>query len=114
MGVLWQRWLLLLLAQAAAGSLGGWLAGWPGALVAVLVGSWLWLWADCWQAHKLRRWLQSGSVANLPPLRGLWAVLGASARTRTRVEVATLGSRAGAIGAALLATVVSERGSTPG
>ena len=80
MGVLWQRWLLLLLAQAAAGSLGGWLAGWPGALVAVLVGSWLWLWADCWQAHKLRRWLQSGSVANLPPLRGLWAVLGASAR----------------------------------
>lgn len=80
MGVLWQRWLLLLLAQAASGSLGGWLAGWPGALVAVLVGSWLWLWADCWQAHKLRRWLQSGSVANLPPLRGLWAVLGASAR----------------------------------
>ncbi len=80
MGVLWQRWLLSLLAQAAAGSLGGWLAGWPGALVAVLVGSWLWLWADCWQAHKLRRWLQSGSVANLPPLRGLWAVLGASAR----------------------------------
>ncbi|HEY6532667.1 MAG TPA: ROK family protein [Acidimicrobiales bacterium] len=40
--------------------------------------------------------------------------LGASARTGTRVEVATLGSRAGAIGAALLATRVAQRGSTPG
>ena len=35
--------------------------------------------------------------------------LGASARTRTRIEVATLGSTAGAIGAALLASSAGER-----
>ena len=43
MNVLWQRWLLLLLLQAALGGLGGWIAGWPCALAAVLLASWLWL-----------------------------------------------------------------------
>ena len=71
MNVLWQRWLLLLLAQAVLGALGAWLAGWPAALAAVLLGSWLWLLADSWQARRLWKWLQSGDVADMPPLRGL-------------------------------------------
>lgn len=86
MNVLWQRWLLLLLAQAVLGALGAWLAGWPAALAAVLLGSWLWLLADSWQARRLWKWLQSGDVADMPPLRGLWSALGTSARRWLRAK----------------------------
>ncbi|MFC4620692.1 phosphate regulon sensor histidine kinase PhoR [Comamonas nitrativorans] len=89
MNALWQRWLALVLAQAALAAVGAWLAGWGGALAAALLGSWLWLLWDNWQAGQLWRWLQTGRLAAVPRLHGLWGGLSASARRWLRAKEQT-------------------------
>lgn len=89
MDTLWQRWLALALAQAALAAIGAWLGGWGGALAAALLGSWLWLLWDNWQAGKLWAWLQTGRLSAVPHLHGVWAGLSASARRWLRSKEQT-------------------------
>lgn len=73
--------------QLAAGALGWWLWRWPGALLGVLLGSWLWLVDDSWRAGRLLSWLRRAELASAPAQRsGLWGEAGERARRWLRLQ----------------------------
>lgn len=80
------RSLWFLVMQGAGGAAGWWLWGVPGALIGVLLGSWLWLAHDSWSALRLLAWLRSTELANAPEQRGLWGEIGERARRWLRLQ----------------------------
>lgn len=76
----------LLVVQMAGGGLGWWLGGVQGALIGVLLGSWLWLAADSWSASRLLAWLRRADLGDAPALLGLWGEVGDRARRWLRLQ----------------------------
>jgi two-component system phosphate regulon sensor histidine kinase PhoR len=72
--------------QLLGGGAGWWLGHLPGALIGVLLGSWLWLAQDSWSASRLLAWLRSSELANAPAQRGLWGEVGERARRWLRLQ----------------------------
>jgi two-component system phosphate regulon sensor histidine kinase PhoR len=66
------RFLTFALAQALAGLVGWFTADLIGALVSVLMGSWLWFILDLRRGLKLLRWLRDGNLNTAPTMAGLW------------------------------------------
>lgn len=78
------RWLSLLAVQAVCAAVGWWLGQVLGALAAALLGGWLWLSWDSWQAQRLRRWLMAGDLQPLPASHGVWGMLSTYIRRAMR------------------------------
>ncbi|WP_137892213.1 phosphate regulon sensor histidine kinase PhoR [Ramlibacter sp. 2FC] len=66
------RFLVFALLQLAAGALGGWLAGWPGALAGAAGGGLVWFALDLTRGLRLIAWLRQADMAAAPEMRGLW------------------------------------------
>ena len=66
------RLLFFLLCQLAGAALGGWQAGFWGALAGAGTAAWLWFAWDLWRGGRVLAWLRQGDLASAPSMRGMW------------------------------------------
>ena len=83
--MVWRSFWLLGM-QLAGGGLGWWLGHVQGALMGVLLGSWLWFAADSWTASRLLAWLRRADLGSAPALMGLWGEVGDRTRRWLRLQ----------------------------
>ena len=101
------RLLFFLLCQLAGAALGGWQAGFWGALAGAGTAAWLWFAWDLWRGGRVLAWLRQGDLASAPSMRGMWGEAADRARRLLRQQqqlVAASEARLQAILAALQAT----------
>ena len=81
---MWFRSSLFVLSLLAGTLLGWWLAGTPGALAGLALGSVLWFLQDLWRGLKVARWLRSDDPGQELSMRGLWGEVADRARRALR------------------------------
>ena len=82
------RLLFFLLCQLAGAALGGWQAGFWGALAGAGTAAWLWFAWDLWRGGRVLAWLRQGDLASAPSMRGMWGEAADRARRLLRRQEA--------------------------
>lgn len=80
------RNFLFLGMQLLAGSIGWWQGHSLGALLGVLLVSWVWLAVDGWRASRLLAWLRSNDLTGAPTLGGPWGEVAVRCRRWMRLQ----------------------------
>ncbi|MBV8618956.1 MAG: phosphate regulon sensor histidine kinase PhoR [Curvibacter sp.] len=78
------RFLSFVFVQSLTGVSGWMLGGYHGALIAVLLGGWLWFLMDLYRGMQVRQWLRLGEMAGAPEMGGLWGEVADRARRLLR------------------------------
>lgn len=78
------RFLSFVFVQLLTGVSGWMVGGYHGALIAVLLGGWLWFLMDLYRGMQVRQWLRLGEMTDAPEMGGLWGEVADRARRLLR------------------------------